>query len=347
MDAKTKQAALLANDCYDKRDPGEQMTIDGITYEVLAVADKKSGYQAVAYQRQDTGEVIIAHRGTEFDREPHKDGVIADGPMVLKSINSQYDDAVAFTRRTIALARASEARYGHPIAICITGHSLGGTLTQLMCHRYNLPGITFNAYGAAGLGYKLPEGGSLVQNHVVATDLISATSPHGGQVHVYMSQRDVDMLERGRYLGSAQEGTEPNPFLTANSVAHRMGNFLPGNEFHGASIISRENELRARAYAPESSRFRAQVMQTRLTAASCSRKLLSHALEAWDIQAMGKLMEQAHEGGLESDPIKSRLAAAAGYRTAATDWMQAEIDKAWLAITRAAARMATQEASHA
>ncbi|HEX7814135.1 hypothetical protein [Dyella sp.] len=72
-------------------------TIDGIQYKVLAVADKKSGYQAVAYQRQNTGEVIIAHRGTEFDREPFKDGVTKDGPLMLKGISRLRDWAMPST----------------------------------------------------------------------------------------------------------------------------------------------------------------------------------------------------------------------------------------------------------
>jgi hypothetical protein len=31
----------------------------------------------------DTREIIVAHRGTEFDREALKDGLLADGGMVL------------------------------------------------------------------------------------------------------------------------------------------------------------------------------------------------------------------------------------------------------------------------
>ncbi|HEX7814132.1 XVIPCD domain-containing protein [Dyella sp.] len=321
MEAKTREAAMLADDSYRAKEEGKIETIDGIEYKIIAVADQKSGFQAVAYQRQDTGAVIIAYRGTEFDREPFKDGVIADGHMVLKGVNTQYDDAVAFTEHAIALAKASEPHFKGPVAISITGHSLGGTLTQLMCHRYNLPGITFNAYGAAGLGYKLPEGGSLVQNHVVATDLVSAASPHFGEVHVYMSERDAAMLKRGRYIDHASSGIGANPFLTSNIDAHRMGNFLPVNPFHGTSIISRENELRAKTYAVEVNGFRGNVMEHRLTAAACARKLLTNDFEICDAQALGTLVEHAREAALESDPVKNKLAKITGYKDAATRWM--------------------------
>ncbi|MDZ4291069.1 MAG: hypothetical protein U1C47_04005 [Hydrogenophaga sp.] len=53
----------------------------------------------------DTNEVIVAHRGTEFDREALKDGLLADGGMVLSRSNLQASDAIALTRKALQLAQ--------------------------------------------------------------------------------------------------------------------------------------------------------------------------------------------------------------------------------------------------
>ncbi len=45
--------------------------------------DDESGYQGILYQSLDNGELILAHRGTEFDKQLFKDGFGADGGMVF------------------------------------------------------------------------------------------------------------------------------------------------------------------------------------------------------------------------------------------------------------------------
>jgi hypothetical protein len=52
-----------------------------------------------------------------------------------------------------------------------------------------------NAYGAASLGYRIPEGGDRVLNHVMAADVVSAASPHYGQVRVYATPREIAQLQ--------------------------------------------------------------------------------------------------------------------------------------------------------
>ena len=55
-------------------------TIDGVDYKILDAADRPSGYQGTAYQRVDTGDVVIAHRGTES----LKDGITDAGMAVCR-----------------------------------------------------------------------------------------------------------------------------------------------------------------------------------------------------------------------------------------------------------------------
>ncbi len=73
----------------------------GVTYKVLGHVDLVSGDQGTIYRRADTGEVVAAHRGTEFDRQKLQDLVHTDGSMVLGRLNPQADDAIAW-RRSVA-----------------------------------------------------------------------------------------------------------------------------------------------------------------------------------------------------------------------------------------------------
>jgi len=68
---------------------------------VLEHVDLVSGDQGTIYRRADTGEVVAAHRGTEFDRQKLQDLVHTDGSMVLGRLNPQADDAIAW-RRSVA-----------------------------------------------------------------------------------------------------------------------------------------------------------------------------------------------------------------------------------------------------
>ena len=153
----------------------------------------RSGYQGAIYQRVDTGEIVVAHRGTEFDRELVKDGVLADGGMVAARTNSQMEDAIELTQRALNRAKDPEnlSRYGHTPEVTVTGHSLGGVLAQITAYKFGLHGETFNAFGAASLGHGIPEGGGQVVNHVKASDLVSAASKHFGQVRQYASVEEV------------------------------------------------------------------------------------------------------------------------------------------------------------
>lgn len=86
MTTSSRQHAGLAADAYvgrisgNSRPRGENpIIVDGVQFTVLEHYDNpKTGYQGTIYQRSDTGEIAVAHRGTEFDREPTQDGV-ADG----------------------------------------------------------------------------------------------------------------------------------------------------------------------------------------------------------------------------------------------------------------------------
>ncbi len=149
--------------------------------------------------------------------------------MVTARLNAQARDAIAFTNDAIRLAHSTRRLYADDLSVFVTGHSLGGTLAQITAHHFNLKGETFNAYGAASLGLRIPSGQDTVINHVMATDAVSAASPHFGQVVVYATQADISVLTMNGYRNGWERFiTDDNPLIVASSsmTAHKLDNFL-------------------------------------------------------------------------------------------------------------------------
>lgn len=229
-----QQYADLASDAYKDYAPGvrqpgqrDEHVINGFTYNILEhVNNSRNGYQGTIYQRADSGEIVVAHRGTE---QLVRDGAYADGSMVLSRVNPQADDAIALTQRAIEQAERIGAKPGqHTPEVTVTRHSLGGTLAQITAHRFDLRGETFNAYGAASLGLRIPEGGDKVLNHVLAADTVSAASPHYGKVQVYALQKEVDVLTQSGYDNNRSVLLDQRAPLMAVSRtlgSHSMHNF--------------------------------------------------------------------------------------------------------------------------
>lgn len=218
-------SATLSDHVYNGLSPdATSVTIAGIEYEILARRDSSTGYQGTVYRKVETDEVIIAHRGTEFDRQPLLDGGI-DAAMVTARVNAQLSDALALTKQAIKLA--DERGIG---PVHVTGHSLGGALAQITAHHYNLPGDAFNPYGAAGLAYRLPEGqpanAAPFTNHVMAGDLVSAGGPHYGTVEMYALPKELEVLrnaEHGQRVASLGTLGMKSGHVMSAAVAVQLG----------------------------------------------------------------------------------------------------------------------------
>ena len=191
------------------------------------------------YQRVDSGEIVVAHRGTEFERQKWADLIKADGLMAFSRFNPQADDAIALTNEAVKIAGVERSKGFDIPSITHTGHSLGGTLAQISGHYFGQKGETFNAYGAASLNvrnpatdeyYRMPAGGNAFTNHVMGADFVSAGSPQYGQERRYTNQREIDTLQRYGYENNRDffdlrfEGAAV-PAMTGGS--HDMHNFLP------------------------------------------------------------------------------------------------------------------------
>lgn len=263
MRPSTDVHAALAADAYNtypREKWREGVIVSGIRYEILDQVSRPSGYQGTLYRNTGTGEMVVAHRGTEFDRELVRDGIVADGGMVIVGVNRQENDALAFTRHAADIADDMNREQCQVPDLTVTGHSLGGTLAQITAYRLGMRGETFNAYGAAGLVADLPEGGTQVINHVRATDFVSAASPHFGQVRVYTTQRDVDALEDKGYANDRRVLTDlRNPLGVAFGIgieAHYSRNFLAGNDLLGESVIDEVNRARYEQHQPLVDKYR-------------------------------------------------------------------------------------------
>ncbi|MFB9004721.1 DUF6792 domain-containing protein [Xanthomonas arboricola] len=266
MSLTSQQYAALSRDSYDKPNEvgvdSDPVDIGGVFYKRLEYRDSPSGYQGVIYQRVDTNELIVAHRGTETERELKQDGVYTDGGMVAARHNRQAAEAIELTRYALVYAQKI-GKDGEAPDVTVTGHSLGGNLAQVTAHHFGLKGETFNAYGAVSLDRRVPEGGTDVMNHVMAGDAVSAASKHYGQVKLYAIQQEIATLEKAGYANDRTVLDARNPAVVKPLAdSHRMHNFLSvdANDAPDRSVLEdpKAQQL-ARQYAPMIDKYRDDV----------------------------------------------------------------------------------------
>lgn len=104
--------------------------------------NKKTGYYADVYKKGK--EVAIIYRGTDLDI--HK-GIGETGKDVIgsnwKMLNSKEPAQLKYARNTY-----KDVAKSYPSAnIVLSGHSLGGSLAQLVSAETGTKAVTFNAYG--------------------------------------------------------------------------------------------------------------------------------------------------------------------------------------------------------
>lgn len=234
--------ALLSDHIYGKKDENgekklvfdneknKEITLNGIKYTVEKISNNpQNGYFGAIYRRLDTNELVVVHRGTEFETRQDRE---ADMRMVKDHTNPQYNDARALTEVANAMAKHNGAK------IYQTGHSLGGALAQLCGNRYGQRTETFNAFGAAGLKEALPINplaDRLIINHRMGGDYVSSASNHLGRSILYTTKNEVDNLRKG---GFATQDTSDDNFL-ANKwnlySSHAINNFTSEK---GLSVLS-------------------------------------------------------------------------------------------------------------
>lgn len=296
MTFKSTDYALLAEDSYKNREPKKEVVLGEVAYKIFDHADNpKTGFQATAYQRVDTGEIVIAYRGTEFGREALRDGGV-DAGMALAGVNAQGADAKVFTQRVLSHAKADALENGKPMNVTVTGHSLGGTLAEMEAHKFGLKGETFNAYGAAGLVHGVPKGGHQVINHVRAGDVVSAASSHFGEVRVYAVQQDIDTLSKAGYRDGGGALSVRNPIKATDFDAHAIDNFVPHNKMLGQTIMSAKNAASYSAHHDMIDRYRNDVHTARaIVSAPLQTRIEAAQTVVHGVNAVGHAAGQAYD----------------------------------------------------
>jgi hypothetical protein len=104
--------------------------------------DNDVGYYGVAFRDNATGEIVIANRGTEMLTSQDWS---SNFQMAVNQLPDQYLFAEQFLDQVV------DAYSNAGVSITITGHSLGGSLAQLLAAETGLSATTFNAYGTKDL----------------------------------------------------------------------------------------------------------------------------------------------------------------------------------------------------
>ena len=130
---------LLSKEAYNVGNfqIGAEITANNQTYKVIDYVSTASDFQALLLQ-DESGKFVMAFRGTE--RDSTLDWLNNAG-IGLANINEQYNDAKEFLEKAMK-------DYGVTIDnLTLTGHSLGGILTQQVGATYGIKGYAFNPYG--------------------------------------------------------------------------------------------------------------------------------------------------------------------------------------------------------
>ena len=112
--------------------------------KIYTCENPKSGFYGEAYKKGD--EIAVVYRGTDFESgiEPFKKDLIGgDIPMARTKIPEQYNDA-------LKMYKDIESKYSNK-RIVLSGHSLGGSLAQLVSAQTGRKAVTFNAYGTGDI----------------------------------------------------------------------------------------------------------------------------------------------------------------------------------------------------
>ncbi len=99
-----------------------------------------NGYAGAVYINDVTHEVVIVNAGTQSGLDYY-----SDAKMALGLVPDQYASARQMAQEAITLAKS----LGYSVSA--TGHSLGGSLAQLIAIEFGIPAVTFNAYGVGGI----------------------------------------------------------------------------------------------------------------------------------------------------------------------------------------------------
>lgn len=174
--------------------------------------NESTGFHAETFYKKGT--VVISMRGT--DPFSYQDIILNDMAMGTNNLPIQYIDAINYY---------NEIQQTFPNSkIVFTGHSLGGSLAQLMGNLTGNEAVTFNAYGVGNLlnGNINYENSKNIRNYGNINDLVFMMNFDNqlGHTQVINSSFDDDFYLTKGYNGSYPQGGRD---LVHHKIEH-MGN---------------------------------------------------------------------------------------------------------------------------
>jgi len=160
--------------------------------------DSGTGTSGTVFRNRDTGEIILAYTGTNFQSELLKDG-ITDFTEVLTVGGNHYKPAFEFYEHV-------RAKYGNNIVL--TGHSLGGNIAQRVALEYNVPKtVVYNSAPIYMSG--VPVGGTTERPSLKNKDSVlkereridELEKKYTGETIRIRSEHDAVSVLRGKHLG--------------------------------------------------------------------------------------------------------------------------------------------------
>lgn len=150
---------ILSSEVYDARNRYFAFNADGTriesiivtdnaTYTIIDSADTVTDMQALLLKNESTGQFVIAFRGTEATAGD----IISDILNGVANYNPQVDAARAFVQKAL-----DNPEYNISTSnLTLTGHSLGGILSQQVGAALHIQGYAFNPYGVDRLLLMMP-----------------------------------------------------------------------------------------------------------------------------------------------------------------------------------------------
>ena len=94
------------------------------------------GYAGTIYRNSATNEITMVNAGTSNGLD-----YVNDAQMAIGLVPTQYASARQMMQDAITLSGGNTSK------ISVAGHSLGGSIAQLLAIEFGVPAVTFNAYG--------------------------------------------------------------------------------------------------------------------------------------------------------------------------------------------------------
>jgi len=255
---------IISNEVYDDdkikkyfKEHSDPLEANNHTYKVLEhTPPSDTGFNALLLQDTDSDKYVIAFRGTAEKLDIFDDALIG-----LKNHSIEFHEAEAFVGDMIDKHHISKDN------LTLTGHSLGGILTQAVGAVHEIEGVAFNPYGVDRL-LSMPElpplGSALtdVSAGLLHTGIYKVSSAFG--LEAPQTQWAKDHITNVHYVDNGKLNGDPLSNFATNISSKHLGSSLlihgDNKGFDGHSMVVLNHALAQ--YNQTLSHFKETDMQT-------------------------------------------------------------------------------------